>query len=756
MKYLELTEPHGFLIWRGKQTAIASDKPLLTDEKALVVSGGRAFGEVVLSQPMAVNLTEFERLEKEHTMRPEERRLHYPEAETFYIHRFAFEPFSDSKEVKIEGEEAELVEPVKLTEEQRELVERAEKLPKTLILNEDVVTLTEDGYLISDLLEGAKIEPILKAVFEDLKSDSALPLYQLALVRTPRFGFKAEGTKPWKVITDSPECEDGHAVIKIADGKVVGCHDNPEDALAQVRALYSGEDKGSTGSSRSTSSPKKKPSKGGKAVESPFEETYETALASKSFSDWVTDYYNFESKDLSELSDEEAVKAAWTAKYINTLPNSSFLYVEKNCDKGACRHLPYKDADGEIDLPHLRNAASRLGQSTTGEAWLTDDLRKKLQAKVSGLLNEDEKAGRRVRQSMLDKMKTAWSTLKELVDWAEKQEIIEEEEIEKFFGKKGTLGIKKVGDQWWYMTWSTNAFKDRESEIFSTKSLENYVLAAEQKEDRGFFNLWHMKDTDFAEKKWQGVVGRFLVEAGPFLKDEKGQKALEFFKQYSEGHPELAPEGWGCSPEYRYLPEERKTGVYDNIWITRTSTLPRLAAANTWTLGGKTMALTVDQKKAAQLIFGEELSKEIEEAAMNKTKELEEAGVAHKEVSEEEETQEVVTSEVNPDQLIEAVATVVAQKMTTDWEPLQGLLEKVIQNQEEQETRLAQLSEELKGFQKVEEVKSKAETPRFVLSLLNRASEADKTVVSEGDPLKDKKPQETKQDKSGAAAYFGS
>lgn len=60
----------------------------------------------------------------------------------------------------------------------------------------------------------------------------------------------------------------------------------------------------------------------------------------------------------------------WTTEYINNLPDSAFLYIESGGDKDAdgktiprsLRHLPFKDAEGDIDLAHLRNAISRVTQ----------------------------------------------------------------------------------------------------------------------------------------------------------------------------------------------------------------------------------------------------------------------------------------------------------------------------------------------------------------------------------------------------------
>ena len=67
---------------------------------------------------------------------------------------------------------------------------------------------------------------------------------------------------------------------------------------------------------------------------------------------------NFSEAMWNEL-DEETQKqfAVWTTKYVNSLPDSAFLYIDSNG-----RHLPYKDANGKIDLPHLRNAAARANQ----------------------------------------------------------------------------------------------------------------------------------------------------------------------------------------------------------------------------------------------------------------------------------------------------------------------------------------------------------------------------------------------------------
>jgi hypothetical protein len=79
-----------------------------------------------------------------------------------------------------------------------------------------------------------------------------------------------------------------------------------------------------------------------------------------------------------------AQEAEWDTAYINDLPDSSFAviepaYPEKTQDK-RCRHLPFKDKDGKVDLPHLRNALARMNQiEPVTDSISTADLRAKAQ-----------------------------------------------------------------------------------------------------------------------------------------------------------------------------------------------------------------------------------------------------------------------------------------------------------------------------------------------------------------------------------------
>jgi len=62
------------------------------------------------------------------------------------------------------------------------------------------------------------------------------------------------------------------------------------------------------------------------------------------------------------LLPRQAGAERWTRQYINSLPDSAFAAIETTPDGKKLRHLPHHDRSGRVDVPHLRNAMSRLSQ----------------------------------------------------------------------------------------------------------------------------------------------------------------------------------------------------------------------------------------------------------------------------------------------------------------------------------------------------------------------------------------------------------
>ena len=68
--------------------------------------------------------------------------------------------------------------------------------------------------------------------------------------------------------------------------------------------------------------------------------------------------------------------AEWSTAYMNDLPDSSFLYIEPGGTKDSdgkttprsLRHFPVKDANGNVDLDHVRNALARIPDSNVPDA----------------------------------------------------------------------------------------------------------------------------------------------------------------------------------------------------------------------------------------------------------------------------------------------------------------------------------------------------------------------------------------------------
>ena len=86
-------------------------------------------------------------------------------------------------------------------------------------------------------------------------------------------------------------------------------------------------------------------------------------------------------------------KAKWSTAFINDLPDGSFLHIlpggkkdgEGKTKPRSLRMFPYRGSGGKVDLPHLRNALSRIPQSNR----ISSATKKKLTGKAQRLLGND-------------------------------------------------------------------------------------------------------------------------------------------------------------------------------------------------------------------------------------------------------------------------------------------------------------------------------------------------------------------------------
>jgi len=251
--------------------------------------------------------------------------------------------------------------------------------------------------------------------------------------------------------------------------------------------------------------------------------------------------------------------------------------------------------------------------------------------------------------------------LKQLKEWIS--------EIKSFFVGKKNLDVYQSGltltkgadGKPWILLWSTNSFVDRDDEIFTTKSIDDFIERHEQEDIKGEVWFCHFPGSKFANIKMQTRVGRFLLEAAPFDDTEMGQTFEKFFQDYPTGHPVIAPNGWGQSHGYTFMRKDRVDGIYTAFEKYESTILPFDIAANQH--NPRPMFTTEDnlmnekQREAFEGVFGKSIVEQMVAEGETKTAELEATGVAYKALDVVDETvEEVVTEPVIEEKQAEEVA----------------------------------------------------------------------------------------------------
>lgn len=296
-----------------------------------------------------------------------------------------------------------------------------------------------------------------------------------------------------------------------------------------------------------------------------------------------------------------------------------------------------------------------------------------------------------------------------------------------------------------WISFSSNAFEDREHELFTTKALEEAVEYADKEDKRGPLLLYHIPTAEVGQCDFQAVQGRFLIESGTFNDTPMGQKALDYLMNTDEEHQ--------VSIGYTYQDGDEKDGQYDWLRFRERSICPSGTAANPWTefslVGDKEMN---DNKKSfLTKVLGQELADGVIAKADTKTKELEGAGVRHKEMSVDETEaylrQLAKSMNVDPDEMIKA-----AKAMNTKEEETAAATEEkpvfdVEASFRELTGLVAEIGEAVQGLQTEVKAIKEAEAEKSVLPRLTvvggGASERGDNIISqdkakemgiEGDP----------------------
>ncbi len=193
MNYLDLSYPHGYLVWKGTQKVIVNDE-LFTGNEYLITTGQDAFCKVVLRQPSVWTIQEFDRQNELHCYKSYERRLKWPKAKLLYTYPVKIVK-TFSKPLLFRNGKAIDYQPKGV---ERKMIIQASELPAKIVLDPNAICVGEKGFNISEIVNSNQdVIKILEAFYETKVSEKegnlSLPIYQLALVRSPRLVIEKEG-----------------------------------------------------------------------------------------------------------------------------------------------------------------------------------------------------------------------------------------------------------------------------------------------------------------------------------------------------------------------------------------------------------------------------------------------------------------------------------------------------------------------------------------------------------------------------------
>jgi len=206
--------------------------------------------------------------------------------------------------------------------------------------------------------------------------------------------------------------------------------------------------------------------------------------------------------------------------------------------------------------------------------------------------------------------------------------------------------IKQKNGTYRWIGLSSNAFRDRDSEIVSTKALAEDVAYADKTKDYGTLRFWHMPNGIIGECDFNWLYGRTLIESGTFLNPKVAQKVAEKAADYQ------------LSIGFRHPPSEPDSfGVFHHIRRFERSLVPTGLVANPFTkLVVKENHMNDEQKRKAfaALLDGDtETVKAVLDSASASEKQADAMGVAFKSAD-----LATVLSKVDPDLLLEMAISI--------------------------------------------------------------------------------------------------
>lgn len=386
-----------------------------------------------------------------------------------------------------------------------------------------------------------------------------------------------------------------------------------------------------------------------------------------------------------------------------------------------------------------------------------------LASRSSDETSTEEKAGRSGVLSKLRALKEGvekfLGSLSDVISWGD----YSDQQQENIITTLAPKGFKCYGNKNWFKIWPTNAYKDREGEFFTTQAINDFVDRHADKEIKGEAWFWHIPGSKFGTIREQAVVAdHFMVQMGTYDDTPVGRAFKAFFAKYPDGHPVIAPNGWGASHGFNYKETDRKQGgIYNWFDIMESSVLPVEFAANPYNPTLEVFTMNDKQKEAFEAI-GEELGIDLVALVTAEGRQMKEAlegRVEHKSSGEEQVPQQTSEGEspVLNSEVVSALAKLVtsSEPEPTDGKGSDGIVTQVVKALQLEEldtvltdiaTRLKALEEAMVQAQETSEHRAAeqvAAMPRFSWFQASQAAETilDPTKSKEDAALKSARPQ---------------
>jgi hypothetical protein len=179
--------------------------------------------------------------------------------------------------------------------------------------------------------------------------------------------------------------------------------------------------------------------------------------------------------------------------------------------------------------------------------------------------------------------------------------------------------------KWYWIAKYTNAYQDKEGEIFTEKAHEEYI----QRMDMGLVDkpelwVWHTKGTKHGKADTVFGVGRIMVAFGHFDDTPEAQKAIKYYQKNADkiklSHGAIAPK-WAIHD-----------GLIESYNTFEISTLPNGAESNPYTSYEVIKAMQPDPKKVDMVaqVLGKEAADKLITGTAEYSKSLDDMLVRYK------------------------------------------------------------------------------------------------------------------------------